>query len=70
MPFIFAEMGLTNFLPGLVLKHDPPNLHLLSSWDYRSEPLYTAQSALLSFVSHSSTLPTPDCRQMGNLTSD
>jgi hypothetical protein len=26
-------------LPGLALNHDPPNLALLSSWDYRFEPL-------------------------------
>jgi hypothetical protein len=30
--------GFTNFLSLLVWNHDPPNLHLLSSWDYRSEP--------------------------------
>jgi hypothetical protein len=27
---------------GLALNLDPPNLHLLSSWDYRHEPLYPA----------------------------
>jgi hypothetical protein len=28
-----AEMGLTNFLPGLALNFNPPNLCLLRSWD-------------------------------------
>jgi hypothetical protein len=28
-----------NYLPGLVLNHDSPDLCLLSSWDYRREPL-------------------------------
>jgi hypothetical protein len=31
-----------NFLPGLALNHNPPNLHLLSSWDYRHEALQVA----------------------------
>jgi hypothetical protein len=31
--------GLTNHLPGLSSNHDPPDLFLLSSRDYRCEPL-------------------------------
>jgi hypothetical protein len=31
---------LANFLPGLALNCDPPDLYLLSSWDYRCEPGY------------------------------
>jgi hypothetical protein len=27
-----------NSLPGLALNHDPPDLCLLSSWDYGREP--------------------------------
>jgi hypothetical protein len=27
-----------NYLPGLASNHDPPDLSLLSSWDYRREP--------------------------------
>jgi hypothetical protein len=27
------------FIPGLASNHDPPNLHLLSSWDYICESL-------------------------------
>jgi hypothetical protein len=28
-----------NYLPGLASNHSPPDLCLLSSWDYRGEPL-------------------------------
>jgi hypothetical protein len=28
-----------NYLPGLASNHNPPDLCLLSSWDYRREPL-------------------------------
>jgi hypothetical protein len=28
-----------NYLPRLALNHNPPDLCLLSSWDYRHEPL-------------------------------
>jgi hypothetical protein len=28
-----------NYLPKVALNHDPPDLCLLSSWDYRREPL-------------------------------
>jgi hypothetical protein len=31
--------GLRNYLPGLALNHDPPNLSLPRSPDYRHEPL-------------------------------
>jgi hypothetical protein len=31
-----------NNLPGLALNRDPPDLCLLSSWDYRREPLVPA----------------------------
>jgi hypothetical protein len=31
-----------NFLPGLTWNFHPPNLHLLSRWDYRPEPLCPA----------------------------
>jgi hypothetical protein len=30
---------MANYLPGLTLNHNPPDLSLLSSLDYRSEPL-------------------------------
>jgi hypothetical protein len=31
--FYWLRWGLTNFLPGLALNHDPPVLHLLISLD-------------------------------------
>jgi hypothetical protein len=34
--------GLLNFLPGLASNHSLPELYLLSSWNYRHEPLYLA----------------------------
>jgi hypothetical protein len=49
MPSLFIEMG---FLPVLVSKHDPPNLCLPSSCDYRHEP-----SHRLVFVTESHCLP-------------
>jgi hypothetical protein len=35
----FGDGGLENYLPGLALNHDPPNLNLSSSQDYRHESL-------------------------------
>jgi hypothetical protein len=32
-------LGFKNYLPGLASNHDPSDLCLLSSWDYRREPL-------------------------------
>jgi hypothetical protein len=40
-PFLvmgFLRWGLMNYLPGLALNHDPPDLCLLSIWDCRREP--------------------------------
>jgi hypothetical protein len=34
----FLREGLTNYLPRLALNLGPPDLCLLSSWDYRYEP--------------------------------
>jgi hypothetical protein len=34
----FRDRVLRNYLPGLGLNHDPSDLCLLSSWDYRREP--------------------------------
>jgi hypothetical protein len=38
-PSFFIQMSFTNFMPGLALNgnRNPPNLHFLSGWDYRSE---------------------------------
>jgi hypothetical protein len=36
--FCIFQIGVANYLPGLVLNHNPPDLCLLSSWDYRCEP--------------------------------
>jgi hypothetical protein len=38
MPGLFVEMGVSHFLPGLVLKCDLPDICLPSSWDYSNEP--------------------------------
>jgi hypothetical protein len=42
---------VTNFLPRLVLKHDPLNLCLLTKWDYRRH-----SSCLTSFTSRAHSL--------------
>jgi hypothetical protein len=36
--WLFWRWGLENYLPGLALNLDLPNLSLPSSWDYRREP--------------------------------
>jgi hypothetical protein len=39
MPSLFVEIGgLSYFLPGLASSCDPPDLHFLSTWDYRHVP--------------------------------
>jgi hypothetical protein len=40
------EIGSLNYLPGLASNCDPPDLCLLSSWDYRHEPLAPSSSSL------------------------
>jgi hypothetical protein len=44
----FSRDGLTNYLARLDLNHDPPNLCLLSSQDYRREPLVLGQYFLFN----------------------
>jgi hypothetical protein len=38
-PAWWLRKSLINFLPGLDSNHDPPDLLLLTSWDYRHETL-------------------------------
>jgi hypothetical protein len=38
------EIGSVNYLHGLTLNHDPPDLRLLSSQDYRCESLALGSS--------------------------
>jgi hypothetical protein len=35
-----------NFLPRLTLNCSPPNLHLVSSWDYSPEPVFLSEMGL------------------------
>jgi hypothetical protein len=37
--FFFLRWSLMNYLPELAWNHDPPDLSLLSSYDYCYEPL-------------------------------
>jgi hypothetical protein len=37
--WLFWRWGISNYLPGLASNLSPPNLSLLSSYDYRLEPL-------------------------------
>jgi hypothetical protein len=37
--WLFWRWGLSNYLQGLALNLDPPDLSLPSSWDYSHEPL-------------------------------
>jgi hypothetical protein len=37
--WLFWRWGLVNYLPGLALKHNPPNLIIPSSEDYKHEPV-------------------------------
>jgi hypothetical protein len=36
---LFFKIGFANYLPRLASNLNPPDLCLLSSWDYRGEPL-------------------------------
>jgi hypothetical protein len=40
--FYWSRWDLTNFFPRLASNHNPPEFHLLSSWDYREETPYLA----------------------------
>jgi hypothetical protein len=37
--WLFWRWGLINSLPGLASNPNPPHFSVLSSWDYRREPL-------------------------------
>jgi hypothetical protein len=43
----FRNYFLVNYLPGLASNFDPPDLCLLSSYDYRHEPLAPSICLLL-----------------------
>jgi hypothetical protein len=43
---VFQDRVLWTICLGLASNHDPPDLCLLSSWDYRREPLVLAQTSL------------------------
>jgi hypothetical protein len=53
-----------NYLPGLASNHDPPDFCLLSSWDYRCEPLAPG----LALNSWSSCLSLPSAGISDHLT--
>jgi hypothetical protein len=44
----WAQISLTYFLPRLASNHDPPDLYLLSSWDYRCEPKFFGSVIIFS----------------------
>jgi hypothetical protein len=50
---VFSRWGLVNYLPRLALNHKPRDLYLLSSWDYRYEPLVPSLGEFLD----SQTIP-------------
>jgi hypothetical protein len=39
-----------NFLPGVPLNLDPSDVHLLSRWDYRDEPLHPSSLFLWAIL--------------------
>jgi hypothetical protein len=43
----FGDGGLMNYLPGLTLNHDFPDLSLPCIWDYRNESLVPGSLTLL-----------------------
>jgi hypothetical protein len=43
------EIGSWNCLPGLALTFHPPDLCLLSSWDYSCEPQVSALSSVFKW---------------------
>jgi hypothetical protein len=48
---LFVEIGgLATFFPRLVLNHDPPDLYLSSSWNYRCELIHLVLSSFFFFL--------------------
>jgi hypothetical protein len=45
-PSLLSEMGLANFFSRLSSALEPPGLHLLSSWDYSSEPVLLTHNSI------------------------